>query len=425
MDDDDWRPALTIDSVPAESCSIVYPNYECSVGGAGGQRTSFALSGTATTLDVGVYCQPSAAGNCVAGASLHHVAAVLYGATVTLTDGSSPTISNIGGPLLAGGYLTGTRYASFDSSDNVGIRSSRLYVDDVAQPTTTYSCDFTFTVPCANKTGAELSIDTRGFADGTHSVQVATSDPASNETKSPKQTVTVDNTAPAAPQQLSVVGGSDWRDDDSFSLTWANPAGQVAPIAGARYQICDADGSDCGAPQEASGLDISQLDGVSVPATGAWLVRLWLVDAAGNADPADVASATLRYGSDPDAGSGPNGSTPPTATTPDASSTETTPTPDPTALSIAPKLLLRPGLRITSARHTGKHLVIRGRTASGAAARLTLRFHAGKQLIRRSVRLRGGSFRIVLTMRAKTRRLTASFPQTELFSAQTVSARVR
>src|SRR5207248_10439344 len=139
-------------------------------------------------VTVGVLCRTNLNHLCTQGATLHDIAAVLYGATVTLSDSSAPTVSNVTGDLYGGGYITGVKSLSFDASDNVGIRSARYYIDGRALAATTYPCDFTFAVPCSNRSGSAHSLDTRTLADGAHSVQLAASDPASNEAKASSRT---------------------------------------------------------------------------------------------------------------------------------------------------------------------------------------------------------------------------------------------
>ena len=73
-------------------------------------------------------------------------------------------------------------------------------------------------------------------------MQVGALDPASNEFKTPPQEITVDNGAPDLPRNLTVVGGDGWRSENSFSVSWINPGGQVAPVAVAHYEVCNVEG---------------------------------------------------------------------------------------------------------------------------------------------------------------------------------------
>jgi hypothetical protein len=422
--DDDWQPAVRADGTTIESCSIVYPGIDCKVGLQDGERTNASLGGV-NSVSVGVVCGATAPLTCSNGAAGSHDAiAMLYGATVTLTDSSAPTVSSLAGPLLADGYKKGSTFASFDASDNVGIRSARLYVDGAAQPAVTYTCDFTYTVPCSNKTGAELTLDTRALSDGTHTVQVAASDAAGNEQKSSARSITVDNGAPASPVGIGIDGGGDWHASNSFAVSWTNPTGQVAPIAAAHYAVCAADGTSCQPEQQVPGQDIARVDGISVPGPGTWQLQLWLGDAAGNADAAQHSTVLLRYGSAPltevpDSAS-------PTATDlsvpiAEPNSPDSVAAPIATIPSFSTPTLLRPALVLTSARFSHRRLVIRGRTARGAAGRITVRIRSGTRV----VRVRGGTFRIALRLRLKPRSVSVSYAGSALFAPQTRRAPVR
>ncbi|HEX6714470.1 MAG TPA: hypothetical protein VF066_13845, partial [Thermoleophilaceae bacterium] len=154
-DDDDWQPALRADDVIVDSCTIPATAINCTSGARGGQRTSTSFGG-AQSLSLGVVCAAVAPITCSNGGTLHAAVAVLYGATVTLSDSSRPGVSDVGGSLVAGSYRRGDQVVSFGASDNAGIRASRLYVDGGPWSSTTYPCDFTFAIPCFNKSNAQL-----------------------------------------------------------------------------------------------------------------------------------------------------------------------------------------------------------------------------------------------------------------------------
>jgi hypothetical protein len=275
-----------------------------------------------------------------------------------------------------------------------------------------------------------LSLDTRPLSDGAHSVQVAASDAAGNEGRSSSFPITVDNTAPAAPQGLGVVGGDFWRSTNSFSVSWSNPPGQVSPVVAAHYAVCTPDGLSCQPTRDVSGNDVSRLDGISVPSTGEWSLRVWLEDAAGNVDSTRSSTATLRYGSapthaatppSPDASATGSGSSQPTSATPPGTEAALL-APTPGATVSAP-LLLSPRLRVTSARYVHGRLVLRGSSAAPGRAVLTLR--VGHRRVTRSVRLPGGSFRLAIRVARPARRASLALRQTALLHAQTVVVRVR
>lgn len=430
-DDDDWVPGLWVDGGLRESCSILYPAARCRVGGPGSSPVQ-TTNDAAHEIEFGVLCQFNDANACVNGGTMHKAVAVLYGATVTLSDPSSPSVSNVGGPLFDSGYVSGSRSVSFDASDNSGIRSSRVFVDGVPLPTRDFPCDFTYAVPCSNQGGASLSVDTRDMSDGSHLVEVAARDAALNETRTSARTVVVDNTAPAAPDDLSVVGGGDWRPSNDFSLAWTTPNGQVSPVAAAVVSVCDSDGFSCQNPVRYPGADITRIDGVSVPTTGTWTARVWLEDSAGNVDPGSGSAVTLRYGSAPAAPAAPSGTV---AAAPAASSPAADPIgadqaaadalQSPTTV-LTPTTLLSPSLRITSARFAHGRLVIRGSTAPGARGSVSFRLRTahGVTTLRRS--LPGGAFRLSVRVARKPRApLKLAFAANALFAPQSATARVR
>jgi hypothetical protein len=399
--DNGWQVfGKTAEGQVFDTCDIAIADLSCSTGQPGySAGTEITVSGLSTgALSFGFMCQPlGGAVTCGNGGTIHHVWALLYSAEVTLSDSSAPTVSNIGGPLFGGGYLTASTFASFDASDNAGVRSGVLYVDGVPEATATYSCDFTYAVPCENKNGAELVLDTRPLADGTHSVRVAARDPAANEAKSSAQTITVDNGAPTPPEGLAVDGGNGWHASNSFAVSWSNPGGQVAPVATAHYEVCASDGMSCQPKQQVAAQDVSHIDGISVASTGEWQLRVWLEDAAGNVDPAQLATATLRYGSAPVTTTPELTPTP----TPDAgvvttADTSTTTTTRPTS-SQTTSIRRNPSLRLSSARLGHGRVVVRGRLARGAHVRLSLTLRlSGDRVLRRTVVLHGGRFTVAI-----------------------------
>jgi hypothetical protein len=299
-------------------------------------------------------------------------------------------------------------------------------VDGSAVASSTYSCDFTYTVPCGDKSGASIAVDSRTLADGSHTVRVAAADPAANEALSDPRTITVDNHAPASPDALSVDGGSTWHDTNSFSASWLNPPGQTAPVSVAHYQLCAANGSGCYLEHQASGSSIAHLDGISVPSKGEWTLRIWLEDAAGNVDSSRSAVTTLRYGTTPSTQSvtdSTQSTTPSTADDLSVISGPATTTPPPL---VSPFTRAVPALRVTSARFAHGRLVIRGRTATGAAGAIVLRLRAGGRLVRVVRRVRGGAFRVTLPMGTSPgKHVRVSFPATNRFRAQSLTTRLR
>jgi hypothetical protein len=84
-----------------------------------------------------------------------------------------------------------------------------------------------------------------------------------------------------------VAGGEGWHRANAFDVTWANPdQGRAAPVAEARYRLCRAAApGECREGAQA-GTGIAALQGLAVPGAGDWTLQVWLVDAAGNTEPA-------------------------------------------------------------------------------------------------------------------------------------------
>lgn len=101
----------------------------------------------------------------------------------------------------------------------------------------------------------------------------------------------VDHTPPArvAP---TVDGGTAWRHANRFTARWTPPRGEMTPIVAAHYTLCPAGGGRCVA-RTARGNGIHVLADFGVPGRGAWLLRVWLEDAAGNQDPQRASDPVL------------------------------------------------------------------------------------------------------------------------------------
>ncbi len=207
---------------------------------------------------------------------------------VTLTDNQAPTGVSGGGAVVGGGWVGGSVDGSITGSDNLGIRNVRWYADgSVVSTSADRSCDYSVTVPCSDAAGVSHPLDTTGLADGSHSVQPAVVDPAGNETRGPAFTIEVDNTAPPAPTGLTVSGGGA---STSFHLSWSTPAADGgSAYAGSRWQAC------AGATCSSGSGGLTSATGTLPAVPGAYTVRVWLTDAAGNGGAAHAASGSVSY----------------------------------------------------------------------------------------------------------------------------------
>lgn len=130
------------------------------------------------------------------------------------------------------------------------------------------------------------------WADGYYTVRARAHDAAGHETLSAPVTTQVDRSAPTSPISPTISPAA-WTNHNAFTVTWTNPF-DPAGIAGVWYRVGDAprrpdDGTFV------SGADISQLEGVSVPAEGEIPIYLWLQDGLGHADHNTTATVTARY----------------------------------------------------------------------------------------------------------------------------------
>jgi len=224
---------------------------------------------------------------------------------------------HLAGPGEAGGFHKGTESVTTSAQDvGSGVQSIVLAAD--GQPIETYnaSCNFTFAQPCPLSTGAQtLTLATTGLSDGTHTLTLVAIDAAGNQSTVASEQIAVDNNPPPPPIGLAAtapqVGGS------TFTASWTDPSGQVAPITAATYQVCPASGS--GACSALTAAPAAGPATVTVPGPGSWSLAVWLTDAAGNGTAANAAHTALTVpagslGGGGSGGSGGGGSPTPNAT---------------------------------------------------------------------------------------------------------------
>jgi hypothetical protein len=217
----------------------------------------------------------------------------VHRASVQVQDRSLPNLSASGG-LLGGGWLRGRVEAVVRAGDNVGVRSTALRTGGVTRAFEPERCDFTHVVPCPRTIQAAHQLDTSALDDGRHLMALSAVDTAGNG-KAIERTIAVDNHAPGRVSGMRVVGGDAVRSANSFDVRWSPSPGQVAPIARTHYRLCRRGApGECAQGVRAGGM--RGIDDLSVPRRGAWRLRVWLEDAAGNTTAASAsAPVTLRF----------------------------------------------------------------------------------------------------------------------------------
>ena len=225
----------------------------------------------------------------------------LRNVTLRLQDVWNPWVAIVGGSLATGGWKRGVQTVEVEGQDNTGVRTLRALVDGAVHDAKDVGCDDHQLVPCPPTRRGALQVDLSKLSDGAHRMEAHALDSSGNTT-SVARTVLVDNTAPNPVRDLAVTG-TEWQPTNTFGVSWKNPADDgKAPIAGAVYQLCPEASSlptICQHVQRAAGSAITQLTDVTVPSPGAWRLRLWLVDEAGNQSEQTAREVALRWDPDP------------------------------------------------------------------------------------------------------------------------------
>ncbi len=131
----------------------------------------------------------------------------VYAADIDLVDNTPPTVSGVGGPLVAGGTLSGQQTVSFNATDGQsGVYSGSLLVDGhtaVSQIldinggacqslgiTSDGQRSFEHAQPCKSSVSASLTLNTNQFTAGKHSLELIVDDAAGNQTIAYNSTIT-------------------------------------------------------------------------------------------------------------------------------------------------------------------------------------------------------------------------------------------
>ncbi|MEX0992869.1 MAG: hypothetical protein WDZ37_02630 [Solirubrobacterales bacterium] len=299
-------------------CDIATPAFYGPVTVGLGGRRSFRLETRCGSLSG---CSATSTGKTPANRAIFSATQI----SVRVRDDGIPRMRPIGGNAWMSGWHRGIEAVQFTSADWSGIRLHRLYVngalereDDLldARWPAGIRCDYTRPQPCTSGTTGSMDVDTKRLPDGENRLRLEAVDPAGNVGAS-QRTIRVDNTAPAKVSAATVENGDGWRRSNGYSVGWENPPGQIAPIDRAHYSLCPAGGGACvdgerageaivpvDTPEAQPPPAIDRIDSIEVPEPGDYELRVWLRDAAGNADHDRASDALhLRFDDRPPAAS--------------------------------------------------------------------------------------------------------------------------
>ncbi len=313
------------------------PENEVSVGSLSG--THVPLSGV-TQIQWRAACGGGPGGECPpSGSSAPSAQYEVYAADIDLVDNTPPTASDVGGPLVAGGTLTGNQSVSFEASDGQsGVYGGSLVVDGdtvVSQilntnegkcqslgVTTDGQRSFEYAQPCAPSVSASLTLDTSTLAAGQHSLELIVEDAAGNQTIAYDGAITVGGSSsgspgvigPGSPAALrGAPNGANASDQATLTARWASrgtssragggtgKGGGTSQATltgryGTRERVTGTLINSAGQPITGASLDVYEvqayegaktvpLAGTSTGPTGAWTLTL----------PATISSATLSF----------------------------------------------------------------------------------------------------------------------------------
>jgi len=201
-----------------------------------------------------------ASGNCPAEVTISSLQ--ISATRIVLNDGTTPTVSSLGGPLVSGSPQRGESEISFDAADSgPGVYSAHLVVDGKPQPATILDsnngwCEnlgqtsdgtrsFAHPDPCAASLSTGLALNTAQLPDGTHAVKLIVEDASGDSTIGWSATVTTQN-APVDTAAPTITGQPGIGSAVSASPgTWSTPAGAGATTYTYQWQDCNSEANNC------------------------------------------------------------------------------------------------------------------------------------------------------------------------------------
>lgn len=254
-----------------------------------------------SALGVGVFCSKSSDPCNRATGQVARLGAISF----EVEDLVPPNEPVFAGDAASGEWVGGSAEAvigdvdrgSGAASSTIEVNGTQVASDEICDPGEGADGAVGSMAPCGQIGIRFVDLPTASppFTDGpANSVRICTYEYGEGAARTCKtSSMKVDNAAPAAPLDLEVVGGSDWRRDNDFDLTWANPAQAHAPITGARLTVTGP--GSYSETTEFDGADLDRIDDVEVPAVGSYTAQVQLVDSAANTAAGNSAAVTLRF----------------------------------------------------------------------------------------------------------------------------------
>ena len=279
----------------------------------------------------------------------------VYAADIDLVDNAPPTVSGVGGPLVAGGALAGNQSISFNASDSQsGVYGGSLLVDGHAVSsrvldTNGGACQslgltgdgqrsFEHAQPCKGSLSAGLTLDTSQLAAGQHSLELIVDDAAGNQAIAYNGTILIASASvtggngggakgggaggvsigPGSPPVVrGPVNGTNASDQAALTARWVGTARQARTSRyGVANRVIGRLTTSAGQPISGALIDVFQtpaydgaralrIGGVSTGPTGQWTLTpprgvssgvLLFVYRSHQNDTVAAASARLRLG---------------------------------------------------------------------------------------------------------------------------------
>jgi hypothetical protein len=370
-------PARVLEACDADDAAT------CRLGGAGSDPIAYTgLNAPSVTFRL--ECHPPDDDLACVGRSNTQAWVALYSATARVADPAPPAVEPLN---VSPGWDDGSEPLVVAAADASGVKSLSVSAGATTLFERQPPCDYARMQPCPASTRDSVALDGSKLDDGTYELRAVATD-AADQAGAATATLKLDRHAPGSPRDLAVLRAAD----GTLALVWENPdQGLAAPVAAAHYEVCDALGASC-AETVVTADAITRVSSVTIPA-GAHLVRVWLQDAAGNAERANAATLTI----DPSSISAPR------------------------AIALNPPVLAAaaaPGFRVTSARRSGSTLTLSGTIAKSASARISARLAHGSASATARTNPRKGRWTIRVKLTSSLRRAT-TFSVTLTYAGQT------